>query len=172
MDDHILLITNEFIQQSSVVTNRDLLTWYWMIEQTQGVGFFNSNYAAGASQRHKHYQMIPLDVIKKKRGHISINALPIDDLINKQIKVNHWNVFDASNRQVYSRSEYVYQLDEYKFKHGIVLLRSRSQYVEANNKNSNVNEDIDIEIDGYANYLQDAYQSLLHHTDTVSEGSI
>lgn len=41
---------------------------YWSIASSEGVGFFNSNKYAGASQPHRHLQFIPLDSIWSLRN--------------------------------------------------------------------------------------------------------
>jgi ATP adenylyltransferase/5',5'''-P-1,P-4-tetraphosphate phosphorylase II len=55
-------------------------------DQTSSVGFYNSDITAGASQKHKHMQMIPFEELLKFRQFNAKHALPIDDIILPLIK--------------------------------------------------------------------------------------
>jgi Ap4A phosphorylase N-terminal domain len=62
-----LLVTSEWQLQSTPLTDRDLETWAWTLDQTSAVGFYNSALDAGASQKHKHMQLVPLASISRHR---------------------------------------------------------------------------------------------------------
>jgi hypothetical protein len=63
-----LLITDTFEPQVSPLTATELELWHWVLLQTRGVGFYNSNLMAGASQAHKHMQFVPGDAIWSLRN--------------------------------------------------------------------------------------------------------
>ena len=62
------------------------------VRQLGAVGFYNSAPAAGASQRHKHMQLIPLVTIAALRPPTPprAHALPIDDTIMPKITSGEW----------------------------------------------------------------------------------
>ena len=49
------------------LTDVDLEAWSWCLDQTSSVGFFNSDVEAGASQKHRHMQIVPLMTIANLR---------------------------------------------------------------------------------------------------------
>lgn len=58
-----LLVTNDYYEQRHPFSKSDLGAWYWCVQQMGGVGFFNSGADAGASQPHRHMQIVPADVL-------------------------------------------------------------------------------------------------------------
>ena len=56
---HSLLVTLDQRQQSDRVTRRDLDTLHRCATQAKGIGFYNSHPAAGSSQPHRHFQIVP-----------------------------------------------------------------------------------------------------------------
>lgn len=138
--DHALLVTDKFEPQNSALTSQDLEAWYWTIDTTNSIGFYNSNYIAGASQRHKHLQIIPLDVMFSLRPSDALTPLPIDDIISDIMDTNPsmWKQF---------RSNEIYSIPSFaSFKHGLALLQSPDQRPR--------NE-------FYGDYLYNVYLSLL-----------
>jgi ATP adenylyltransferase/5',5'''-P-1,P-4-tetraphosphate phosphorylase II len=61
-------LTDKFVPQINPITVTEFALWYWSIYQVNGVGFYNSNKIAGASQLHRHLQLIPMDVIAGMRN--------------------------------------------------------------------------------------------------------
>lgn len=59
MDHHILIVTREFEEQSSWLTLPDFEALNLAMQEVDGLGFFNGGTLAGASQRHKHLQLVP-----------------------------------------------------------------------------------------------------------------
>jgi ATP adenylyltransferase len=57
--EHVLIITRIFEPQYYEVTKDDLETSYLLLKVLNGFCFFNSDERAGASQRHKHFQVVP-----------------------------------------------------------------------------------------------------------------
>jgi ATP adenylyltransferase len=60
VDRHLLLVTRQFEEQESLLTEQDFEAMWITLTDIDGLVFYNSGQAAGASQRHKHLQLIPL----------------------------------------------------------------------------------------------------------------
>ncbi|CAM9945064.1 unnamed protein product [Discosporangium mesarthrocarpum] len=84
MKDHALVITREFRSQDEALSESDFRAWFEVVEALPGAGFFNSGAEAGASQPHKHMQVIPEDVIWGYRPG-SAMALPVDEAIATEV---------------------------------------------------------------------------------------
>ena len=54
-----MLVTTKFEEQRQPLRPVDLAAWHWCLVETQAVGLFNSDTLAGASQRHRHMQLVP-----------------------------------------------------------------------------------------------------------------
>lgn len=57
---HLLLVTKAFESQSEHISKSDLEAAIWGLQVMDGLVFFNGGEKAGASQPHKHLQMVPL----------------------------------------------------------------------------------------------------------------
>lgn len=62
VDQHLLIVTREFQSQESCLTLSDFaaLTDVMVAAETEPLAFYNSGQVAGASQAHKHLQVVPL----------------------------------------------------------------------------------------------------------------
>ena len=60
INHHLLIVTREFEHQESLLTLRDFEGLWTCMAEFEGVGFYNGGIIAGASQPHKHLQMVPL----------------------------------------------------------------------------------------------------------------
>ncbi len=60
VDYHLLIITRAFEAQESLLTLQDFLALWRCLTEYDGLAFYNAGRKAGASQRHKHLQLIPL----------------------------------------------------------------------------------------------------------------
>lgn len=63
VDHHLLIITREFEEQETLLTFRDFEALGYCLTEIVGLGFYNSGKLAGASQRHKHLQLVPLPLM-------------------------------------------------------------------------------------------------------------
>jgi sulfate adenylyltransferase (ADP) / ATP adenylyltransferase len=63
MDHHILIVTREFISQDSLLDRSDFQALAMGLAEIDGLGFYNGGQIAGASQRHKHLQIVPLPFV-------------------------------------------------------------------------------------------------------------
>ncbi|MEM9089226.1 MAG: DUF4922 domain-containing protein [Cyanobacteria bacterium P01_F01_bin.53] len=69
VDHHFLIVTREFESQENWLTLADFEALVRSFSEVDGLGFFNGGAIAGASQPHKHLQVIPL--------FSGVSALPI-----------------------------------------------------------------------------------------------
>jgi ATP adenylyltransferase len=60
VDRHLLIVTREFEDQRSLLTPRDFAAWWRCLAEYESLGFYNGGVEAGASQPHKHLQLVPL----------------------------------------------------------------------------------------------------------------
>ncbi|MGH7255158.1 MAG: ATP adenylyltransferase family protein [Nitrospirales bacterium] len=60
MDYHLLIVTRAFEEQETLLTVQDFEAWLACLGEMDGLGFYNGGQEAGASQRHKHLQVVPL----------------------------------------------------------------------------------------------------------------
>lgn len=57
---HLLIVTRRFVPQEVLLDVQDFEALCACLAQLDGLGFYNAGTAAGASQPHKHLQMVPL----------------------------------------------------------------------------------------------------------------
>jgi ATP adenylyltransferase len=60
LEHHLLIITREFEYQEDLLTKGDFEALGACLDEYDGLGFYNGGQAAGASQSHKHLQLVPL----------------------------------------------------------------------------------------------------------------
>ncbi len=60
IDHHVLIVTRRFEHQETILTLRDFEALAACAAEFDGLGFHNGGKVAGASQIHKHLQMVPL----------------------------------------------------------------------------------------------------------------
>ena len=60
IEDHLLVVTRAFEDQSSLLTRADFEALWMCLSETDGLAFYNAGTLAGASQSHKHLQLVPL----------------------------------------------------------------------------------------------------------------
>jgi ATP adenylyltransferase len=75
VDYHLLVVTREFEEQETLLTLKDFAALWACLLQIDGLCFYNSGELAGASQRHKHLQLVPFPLIPE------LNKTPIDSII-------------------------------------------------------------------------------------------
>ena len=62
IDHHLLIVTREFENQECLLTESDFEAMWRCMAEFNGLAFYNGGRIAGASEPHKHLQMIPLPV--------------------------------------------------------------------------------------------------------------
>jgi sulfate adenylyltransferase (ADP) / ATP adenylyltransferase len=60
VDHHLLIVTRAFEKQTDLLNLQDFAALWFCLQEMDGLVFFNGGKAAGASQAHKHLQLIPL----------------------------------------------------------------------------------------------------------------
>ncbi len=75
MERHLLLVTREFEDQEMLLTQRDFAALAQCMAEYDSLGFYNGGAEAGASQKHKHLQLVPLPLAPEGP------RIPIDPLI-------------------------------------------------------------------------------------------
>ncbi|MUG94432.1 phosphorylase [Scytonema sp. UIC 10036] len=75
VDYHLLIITRAFEEQESLLTLEDFAAVQACLDEIDGLVFYNGGKVAGASQRHKHLQLVPLPFIP------SGSQIPIEPLL-------------------------------------------------------------------------------------------
>ena len=77
LDEHVLIVTREFEEQTDALTKDDFEALWAVLGELGGLGFYNAGAPAGASQRHKHLQVTSTPV------GIGPRATPIDALLDE-----------------------------------------------------------------------------------------
>ena len=72
-EHHLLIVTRAFEDQRCQLTQKDCEALLIGLTEIDGLAFYNAGPEAGASQTHKHLQLVPLDP--------TISPLPIDRLL-------------------------------------------------------------------------------------------
>jgi len=76
VDLHSLIITRLFEHQETLLTRHDFHALYRCLLEYDSLGFYNSGSRAGASQKHKHLQLVPLPLsTTAERDGISLISL-------------------------------------------------------------------------------------------------
>jgi ATP adenylyltransferase len=60
VDHHLLMVTRAFEEQEDWLNLRDFEAMWLTLTEVDGLVFYNAGQSAGASQRHKHLQLVPL----------------------------------------------------------------------------------------------------------------
>ena len=60
VDNHLLIVTRDFEEQTDLLNLQDFEALCRCLQEIDGLAFFNGGKTAGASQRHKHLQLLPL----------------------------------------------------------------------------------------------------------------
>jgi ATP adenylyltransferase len=76
IDHHLLIVTRGFEHQESLLNAADFQALAACMAEYESLGFYNAGVEAGASQTHKHLQLIPLPLAPEGP------ALPIEPLIH------------------------------------------------------------------------------------------
>lgn len=78
VDHHFLIVTREFVDQRSPLDLADFEALWDCLTVCDGLGFYNGGKRAGASQKHKHLQVVPLPLIPGGTG------IPLADRIESK----------------------------------------------------------------------------------------
>lgn len=75
VDNHLLIVTREFEEQDSLLNYQDFQAMWFCLAEIDGLVFYNAGKIAGASQRHKHLQLVPTPLAPNQKESVPIAAL-------------------------------------------------------------------------------------------------
>ncbi|MEB3231536.1 MAG: phosphorylase [Leptolyngbyaceae bacterium] len=75
VDHHVLIVTREFEHQNTWLKHQDFFALWQGLRQIDGLAFYNGGTIAGASQQHKHLQLVPLPVVPGEQ------AIPVETVL-------------------------------------------------------------------------------------------
>jgi ATP adenylyltransferase len=78
VDHHLLIITKKFEEQEALLNQQDFAAAWKCLYEVDGLIFYNAGKNAGASQRHKHLQLVPFPLTPEG---LSIPIAPLVDSI-------------------------------------------------------------------------------------------
>ena len=105
VDNHLLIVTRAFESQTDLLNLADFAALWFCLQEIDGLAFFNGGKIAGASQPHKHLQLIPLPFLP------DVVHLPLETAI-------------ASTKFHNSLGK----IDSFSFCHGIAALKLSPQH--------------------------------------------
>lgn len=97
VENHVLIVTSIFQPQSSLLTYEDHTAMWQVLSDFASLAFYNAGPVAGASQSHKHLQVIPDN---------NNNDIPFDSFIHEQVKEYNNNT--------------VARINDFPFLHGVI----------------------------------------------------
>lgn len=62
LSPHLLICSNEFIEQTTPLTEADFNAWIYGLNDEDALGFYNGGKIAGASQPHRHMQLVKTQI--------------------------------------------------------------------------------------------------------------
>ncbi len=77
VERHLLIVTRHYEDQEMLLTVADLEALWACLAQYESLGFYNGGAAGGASQRHKHLQLVPLPLARRGA------AVPVEPLFDR-----------------------------------------------------------------------------------------
>jgi ATP adenylyltransferase len=77
VEHHVLIVTRGFEDQDTLLTLQDFEALWLCMGEFNSLGFYNGGREAGASQKHKHLQLVPLPLASEGP------AIPIEPLLEK-----------------------------------------------------------------------------------------
>jgi sulfate adenylyltransferase (ADP) / ATP adenylyltransferase len=120
MDHHLLIVTRAFESQDSLLTDSDFQALALGLSEIDGLAFYNGGKVAGASQPHKHLQIVPLPFVPDG------SRLPLDELMLETLS--------EESIGVHSQLPYrhaIARLDTLNFTQPLTLVESlRSLYLQ------------------------------------------
>ena len=75
VDNHLLIVTREFEEQESLLNWQDFQAMWACLAEIDGLMFYNGGKIAGASQKHKHLQLVPTPLAPNQTESIPIAPL-------------------------------------------------------------------------------------------------
>ena len=136
VDNHILITSKEFIEQSNLLISNDFDIILKVIESMNGLAFYNGGRFAGASQKHKHIQIVPKNMINKNSTNDNDNGKGKDkDKNSKELRwpidlfVKELDLSEMSKDSIVDKNNTgikLYNFKEYPFIHCVYLTNNES----------------------------------------------
>jgi ATP adenylyltransferase len=82
VEHHLLIVTRRFEDQETLLTPGDMEAFWTCLSEYKGLGFYNGGREAGASQQHKHLQVVPLPLASQGP------AIPIEAVLPETGRIN------------------------------------------------------------------------------------
>jgi ATP adenylyltransferase len=89
LDRHLLVVTRAFVDQERPLDRADFDALWRCLAEGEALAFYNSGVVAGASQAHKHLQLVPLPLVDGLPG------LPIEPLVGPVLDTDRLAVAPA-----------------------------------------------------------------------------
>ena len=77
VENHLLIVTRAFEDQDMLLTLPDFEALWLCMAEYNSLGFYNGGREAGASQRHKHLQLVPLPLVPEGP------VIPVEPMLEK-----------------------------------------------------------------------------------------
>ncbi len=87
MDHHLLIVTREFESQDDFLTAQDFQALALGLSEVDGLAFYNGGPKAGASQPHKHMQIVPLPFVPDG-SRLPIESWLLENTVSAQAGAN------------------------------------------------------------------------------------
>jgi sulfate adenylyltransferase (ADP) / ATP adenylyltransferase len=84
VDKHLLLVTRAFEDQEMLLGPEDFSTLWSCMDEYDALGFYNGGREAGASQPHKHLQLVPLPLTS---GPLPVPMAPLLPAVEPELPV-------------------------------------------------------------------------------------
>lgn len=97
IDNHLLVVTRAFEEQDAAINAADFGSLWACMAEVDGLAFYNAGKLAGASQRHKHLQIVPLPWGPASRRLPVEAALAVDEL-GDEPRLRKWPYVHAAVR--------------------------------------------------------------------------
>ena len=109
VEHHLLIVTRHFEDQETLLTLNDFESFCACMSEYNSFGFYNGGEEAGASQAHKHLQMVPLPLAPEGP------EVPIEPLVKKaQVKNKLGTIPDFHFKHVFAVLEENIMASPYK----------------------------------------------------------
>lgn len=102
VDEHLLVVTREYEEQNSLLTSDDFGALWGVLKELDGVAFYNAGRISGASQHHKHLQVVAGELAPG----LQHGRVPFDGLFDGRINTSE-----------------IYSVPELPFSHFVVDVR-------------------------------------------------
>ncbi|MGK7943162.1 MAG: phosphorylase [Microcystaceae cyanobacterium] len=77
VENHLLIVTRDFEAQENYLTLADFTALACGLKEIDGLGFYNGGKLAGASQKHKHLQLVPFPLVPNQK------TLPVEIVLQQ-----------------------------------------------------------------------------------------